>query len=157
MFAGHRCPLPGGGGGGGCSLVCCSSSHEKSRKSWEEPGTTTVALVDAPAVDLSSMTIRPRLGGEEYTIGVGRRRATGVTGGLAADPEPSTRSLTRLRRPVKLARTTGSLGSTKEVCGVDCAMGATPSMLTSKTQLMLAMDCGSGVGLARTLKMPSGV
>ncbi len=104
------------------------------------------------------MTSRPmsRLGGE-YTIGVGRRRATGVSGGVVDVPEPSTRCLTRWRRPDKSASTTGSLGSMNELWGVDCAMGATPSMLTSKTQLMFAMDYGSGVGLARTLKMPSGV
>ena len=106
-----------------------------SRKSWVVPGTRTIALVDVPAVEeLSSMKSRPRSRlGEEYTIGVGRRRAMGVTGGLVEEPEPSTRSLMRLRRPDKLANSTGSLGSTKDVWGVDCAMGATPSMLTSKT------------------------
>ena len=31
----------------------------------DEPGTTTVALVDVPAVELSSITSRPMLGGEE--------------------------------------------------------------------------------------------
>ena len=40
--------------------------HEKSRKSWVEPGTTTVALVDVQAVEeLSSNTSCPMLGGEE--------------------------------------------------------------------------------------------
>ena len=106
-----------------------------SRKSCVVPGTTTVALVDVPAVEeLSSMTSRPRSRlGEEYTIGVGRRRAMGVTGGLVGVPEPCTRSLTRVRRPDKFASSTGSLGSTNDVWGVDCAMGATPSRLTSKT------------------------
>ena len=40
---------------------------------------------------------------------------------------------------------------------MDCAIGTTPSMLMSKTELMFAPEFGSGAGLARSLKMLSGV
>ncbi len=102
------------------------------RSSWLVPRTTTVALADGSVDEPSSITRRPVALVGDHAMGTGRCRlcATGVSGGVV---DPTIRSRVRVRRRLTDSTTTGSVDSTKEVCGVLWAIGPTPSMLVSKT------------------------
>ena len=84
-----------------------------------------------------------------------RRLGNGVS--FEGPAKACTLSRTISRRLSVSSSTAGSVASTKEVCGVDCAIGAVPSILRSKTELIIASDGWTGGGLARSLKMLGGV